>query len=61
MNEYKSLRNDRVKQIAYAQKHVPKKIIIQYQNAIGKSMVERTFISVIGFAGINKIETQLKI
>jgi hypothetical protein len=55
---------DRKGQIEYAKQHVSRETIIEYQNAIGKSMSPVFGVktmSIPGFAGVRKYETELTI
>ena len=63
MAEY--IKRDRAGRIAYAKEMLPRETIIAYQNALGKAMSplfgQKKTISVPGFAGVNKINTELTI
>jgi len=59
MNHYENL--DREGRIEYADKHVPRETIIDYQNEIGKAMTVDDTIHVDGFVGKYKKDVDFKI
>jgi len=52
---------DRKARIEYAKQNLSKKTIIEYQNLIGKAMLQKDPTPVTEFAGVNKRLTELKI
>jgi len=57
----KYLAANRKDRIQYAKEHVSPQTIVNYQNTIGKAMLQGDPTPVPGFAGKRKVETEIKI